>query len=43
MKKLFEKIICLVFGHKVNEGLFIDSHGELDGLSFCERCGEYDV
>ena len=43
MKKLLIAVICKVFGHVVNEGEYIDSHGNWDGLSFCERCGEYDV
>ena len=38
-----DKLICKVIGHKVNDGVFIDSHDNFDALSFCERCGELDV
>jgi hypothetical protein len=37
------KLLCKVLGHKVNEGVYIDSHDNYDSLSYCERCGEYDV
>jgi len=35
--------ICEDEGHDVDEGEFIDSHGNDDALSFCRRCGEMDV
>ena len=41
--KAIKKIICKLVGHKVNDGEYLDSHGELDALSFCERCGKYDI
>jgi len=34
-------LLCAVLGHKENPGWYIDSHGGLDGLSYCERCGKY--
>jgi hypothetical protein len=37
------KMICKIKGHARNDGTFIDSHGNEDALSYCERCGEYDV
>ena len=37
------KMICKIKGHVVNEGVYIDSHGNEDALSFCERCKQYDV
>lgn len=40
---LFRRFACAWYGHIVNEGLYTDSHGNEDSLSFCERCGEYDV
>ena len=43
MKKIISKIICFIFGHIINEGEYIDNHGNDDALSFCERCGQYDV
>jgi len=43
MKKLINKIICAVLGHVVNEGIYVDNHGNEDGLSYCERCGKYEV
>ncbi len=43
MRFLLKWTICLVFEHRVNPGHYIDSHGEHDSLSYCERCGEYDV
>lgn len=37
------RMICLLAGHKVNEGMLVDGHGGWDAMSYCERCGEYDV
>ncbi len=39
----YKRLACKAIGHKVNEGRYIDSHGNDDALSFCERCGELDV
>jgi hypothetical protein len=43
MPTFINKLICKVRGHVVNDGEYIDSHGNDDALSFCERCGELDV
>ena len=43
IRRILTVLVCKVFGHVVNEGLYIDSHGNDDGLSYCERCGDYDV
>ena len=43
MRRIILRIICLVIGHRRNEGDYTDSHGNDDALSYCERCGEYDV
>lgn len=37
------KVLCAFGLHDVDPGLYIDSHGGLDGLSFCRRCRELDV
>lgn len=37
------RLLCKFRGHVRNPGHYIDSHGNDDSLSFCERCGEYDV
>jgi hypothetical protein len=37
------ELLCKFRGHVVNEGIYTDSHGNEDSLSYCERCGEYDV
>ena len=37
------KAMCVTWGHKVVEETYIDSHGGLDGIERCARCGTYDV
>jgi len=41
--QLWNKTVCAAFGHIVNPGDYTDRHGNHDSLTFCERCGEYDV
>lgn len=41
--KWLKRLLCLILNHKVNPGDYIDHHGEDDNLTFCERCGKYDV
>jgi len=40
---LINKIICAVRGHVRCEFVYEDSHGGLDGMTFCSRCGKLDV
>ena len=37
------KVLCFLGKHDVNPGDFIDSHGNWDALSYCNRCRELDV
>jgi hypothetical protein len=43
IRRIYLVLLCRMLGHVVNEGIFQDSHGNYDGLSYCERCGDYDV
>jgi hypothetical protein len=43
MKGIVKRIVCWIIGHEINEGHYIDSHGNDDSLSFCERCGKLDI
>ena len=41
--RVLQLVRCFIFGHVVNEGVFIDRHDNWDGLSYCECCNKLDV
>jgi hypothetical protein len=44
IRRMYLVVVCRMFGHVVNENCHWDELGTgMDGVSFCERCGDYDV
>lgn len=42
-QRMVGKVLCCVLRHNVEQMEWEDSHGGMDGMSRCVRCGALDV
>lgn len=42
-QRMIGKVVCAILPHKTIQLTWVDSHGGLDGMSQCVRCGALDV